>query len=278
MSNFWTRAITGSVFVVVLISSAIFSKLLLAGLFLLFTVVGTYEYFNCVDRKKSISVNRIGGYTLSITSFFLVIAVPYFDLPLVFISLLIPLVSILFVLELFRLKENGFANILHTIMPTIYVAIPFALFVFSNEMVQQTYPGSHAAEFTLMFFFVLWANDTGAYLTGRSLGRTKLFPKVSPNKTWEGSIGGAVLAIIVAYSCGAQFTLLPQTAWIVIALIIVVFGSLGDLVESMLKRSYGIKDSGKFLPGHGGVLDRFDGLLIASPVVFTFLLLKTWLL
>lgn len=272
MNNFWTRAITGVVFVSALIFFAVTNKFLLAFLFLFFTIVGTYEYFNIVNNKKNTSVNRLGGYILSIGSYLTIVSVTYFGLPEAYLVILIPILTLLFVNELFRLKENGFTNILHTIMPTFYVAIPFSLFMVSNELIQ-TSELEHNADLVLMFFFTLWANDTGAYLSGRSFGKRKLFPKISPNKTWEGTIGGALLAVLLAYNCGVYFTSFSRTEWVVMALIIVVFGSLGDLVESMLKRSYDIKDSGKILPGHGGILDRFDGLLIAAPVVFSFIVL-----
>ncbi|MFT6716856.1 MAG: phosphatidate cytidylyltransferase [Saprospiraceae bacterium] len=270
MNNFWKRAITGSIFVAVLVFCAISSQILLAILFLFFTAVGTYEYFNIVDHKKNTSVNRFGGYVLSIGSYLVVAGTSYFDLPKAYLVALIPVITIIFIIELFRLKENSFANILHTIMPTLYVAVPFGLFIVSNELIQIS-AHDYSAELILMFFFTLWANDTGAYLSGRSFGKRKLFPKISPNKTWEGTIGGAILAVLVAYNCGAYFISFSRIEWVIMALIIVVFGSLGDLVESMLKRSYDIKDSGKILPGHGGILDRFDGLLIAAPVVFSYI-------
>lgn len=270
MNNFWKRAITGTVFVAVLVISAITNKFILASLLLLFVLVGTHEYFNIVNRKKDTSVNRISGFILSVGTYLLIVGISFFNWPIEYLIALIPLTMVIFVLELFRLKENGFSNILHTLMPCIYIALPFGLFIVSNEMIQS--PGEiYTAQLTLVFFFTLWANDTGAYLAGRSFGKRKLFPKISPNKTWEGTIGGALLAVLVAFNCGTYFTSLSRMEWVMIALIIVVFGSLGDLVESMLKRSYGIKDSGNILPGHGGILDRFDGLLIAAPVVFSFL-------
>jgi len=272
MNNFWKRAITGTVFVAVLLSSALLNKFLLASLFLLFSIVGTNEYFNIISSKKNVAINRISGFVLSSSSYLLIVSIALFKLPITFLTVLIPMTMILFVWELFRLKENSFSNILHTLMPTLYVAVPFALFIVSNELIQ--IPGqSYTAEFTLVFFFTLWANDTGAYLSGRSFGKTKLFPKISPNKTWEGTIGGAILAILIAYNCSIYFTSLSRVEWVILATLVVVFGSLGDLVESMLKRSYGIKDSGTILPGHGGILDRFDGLLIAAPIVFSYIVL-----
>ncbi|MNY33104.1 Phosphatidate cytidylyltransferase [compost metagenome] len=120
---------------------------------------------------------------------------------------------------------------------------------------------------------LLWTSDTGAYLAGRSLGKHKLFERISPKKTWEGFIGGIVLAVLVSLCLAHYFETIPQWQWIIVAMIIAVFGTLGDLVESMLKRSLNVKDSGHILPGHGGLLDRFDGLLIAGPLVYLFLFL-----
>jgi len=121
---------------------------------------------------------------------------------------------------------------------------------------------------------LLWTNDTGAYLSGRSFGKHKLAPKISPGKTIEGFIGGVILALVLAYFMPVITGELTETRWIVIAFIIAVFSNAGDLVESMLKRSCGVKDSGAILPGHGGILDRFDGILLAVPVILAYLLLS----
>lgn len=276
MNNLWQRAITGSIFVAVLLLCAVFNELLLASLFLIFVVIGTKEYFGIVNYKKEVEVNLLLGYAVSVTVFVLITSIALFDLHLAYLALLFPLVAVLFIKELFRLSENGFGNILHTIMPSLYIATPFALFIVSNSLLQDQ--KEYNAHFTLVFFFTLWANDTGAYLAGKSFGKRKLFPQISPNKTWEGTLGGAVLAILVAYNCGIYFTEMNRWEWVSMAFLIVVFGSFGDLVESMLKRNYGVKDAGNILPGHGGILDRFDGLLVAAPVVFSFLVLKGFFL
>jgi phosphatidate cytidylyltransferase len=128
-------------------------------------------------------------------------------------------------------------------------------------------------EITLGFMFLLWANDSGAYLIGMSLGKNKLFERISPKKSWEGFFGGLVVAIGVAVLCSLFFTTLAVQHWIVMAILVTLFGTFGDLVESMFKRSMNVKDSGKLLPGHGGFLDRFDGLLIAAPMVYSYLVL-----
>jgi len=123
----------------------------------------------------------------------------------------------------------------------------------------------------LGYFVILWINDTFAYLFGTAFGKHRLFERISPKKSWEGSIGGALISIIAAWLIASFTNSLPLIHWIVIAIIIVICGTLGDLVESMLKRSLNCKDSGTLLPGHGGILDRFDSVLISAPIIFVYI-------
>lgn len=154
-------------------------------------------------------------------------------------------------------------------MGFIYTVIPFALLVFLGKV-----NGEFDARLPFGFFLVLWANDTGAYMVGKFFGKHKLLEAVSPKKTWEGLFGGMLCAILSGYFL---FSLMPnsftQMEWVAIASIVAVFANIGDLIESQIKRIKGVKDSGKLLPGHGGVLDRFDGLLIALPLVIIYLIM-----
>ena len=175
-------------------------------------------------------------------------------------------------IELYNKKDEPFFNITHTMFPILYVALPFGLLILANNLFPDYHKGYHA-ELILGFYFALWSNDTGAYLFGKAFGKHKLFERISPNETWQGSIGGAISAISVSIITGYFFDSLPTWRWVGIGLIISIFGSMRDLVESLFKRSMMVKDSGNIMPGHGGILDRFDGLLIASPFVFVFLLL-----
>jgi phosphatidate cytidylyltransferase len=125
----------------------------------------------------------------------------------------------------------------------------------------------------LGFFLLIWLNDTGAYFIGSLIGKHKLFERISPGKTWEGSAGGTLFALLTAWGLSYIFPQIDRTHWLILAIITVVTGTLGDLVESMLKRSLGIKDSGNILPGHGGMLDRFDAVLLSAPFVFVYLAL-----
>lgn len=268
-----TRAITGVIFIVVLISCTYFHPFALFGLYLLFVIVGSWEYLNILKNKSNLSPNIPLGVFNSSIAFVALTVEPILEIsnePFIVILLLgtfgTPLI------ELYSKKDEPFSNITHTMFPILYVALPFGLLILANNLFPNYQKGYHA-ELILGFYFALWSNDTGAYLFGKAFGKHKLFERVSPNKTWQGSIGGAILAISVSIITGYFFDSLPIWQWVGIGLIISIFGSMGDLVESLFKRSMMVKDSGKIMPGHGGVLDRFDGLLIASPFVFAFLLL-----
>jgi phosphatidate cytidylyltransferase len=180
--------------------------------------------------------------------------------------LLLPLVSIIFIAELYRFKKSPFENIAMTLVGVLYIAMPFGLLNFF-------YLSGHNYAFILLlgYFVILWINDTFAYLFGTAFGKHRLFERISPKKSWEGSIGGALISIIAAWLIASFTNSLPLIHWIVIAIIIVICGTLGDLVESMLKRSLNCKDSGTLLPGHGGILDRFDAVLISAPIIFVYI-------
>ena len=207
-----------------------------------------------------------------------------------FLFLILPLIVVIYIAELFYRENRPFHNIAFTILGLVYIALPFSLF---HYMVFQTTDGLniqdtenldivnfifqpdrtvvYSYQILLGFFFLHWINDTGAYLFGMVLGKHKLLKRISPKKTWEGFIGGGLFALFTAYLLSRYFSVLNLGNWLIIALIIISFGTLGDLVESMLKRYLGLKDSGSLLPGHGGLLDRFDGVLLSAPVVFVFL-------
>jgi phosphatidate cytidylyltransferase len=175
-------------------------------------------------------------------------------------------VGLVFFLELFKKSIAPFNNIAYTLTGLVFASMPFTFF---HALAYLT--GSFNFHYPLAFTLLLWANDTGAYLVGRQMGRTKLFERHSPKKTWEGFIGGIVISAGVALIINHFFTELLWNQWVSVAILISCFGTLGDLVESMFKRSINVKDSGGILPGHGGLLDRFDGLLLAAPIVYAYL-------
>lgn len=266
------RAITGSVFVIVLIGCTYWSSFSVFALFIFFVLVGSWEYLTILDRNSANNPNKKLGVFTAVLFFLSLTAGIVLTIPtdkLLAVAILAAFSTPL--LELYTKSKNPFGNIVHTLFPVIYVALPFVLLLLANEKLADG--EQYSPNFILGYYFILWSNDTGAYLSGKAFGKRKLFERISPNKTWEGSIGGATLAIIVALISGYFFELIPLWQWACIGLIIATIGSMGDLVESLFKRSMNVKDSGKIMPGHGGVLDRFDGLLISAPFVYAFIIL-----
>ncbi len=198
-------------------------------------------------------------------------------------ALMIPFIVSIFFVELYRDEPNPFVNIALTLVGIFYIVLPFALWVnylcpyatthnkYVDQLIDSFLPNSnYNPKIVLGYFFILWTNDTGAYLTGMSIGKRKLWERVSPKKTWEGFFGGVILSIAVAYLISRYFKELSPLLWMIMGLLISVFGTFGDLVESLFKRSIDVKESGGLLPGHGGILDRFDGVLLSTPIVLTF--------
>lgn len=260
-----TRAITGFFFIIVLVGTVLLGRYAFIPFFSLIGLLALSEFYKIV-RKRDVYPLTIIGLGTGILQF------AFTGLYLLgFLSekfLLIPLLGVfcVYIISLYEKSENPIQNIAFTLTGFIYTIFPFTCFIYLGFI-----QGNYNFEIPLGFLILLWTNDTGAYLSGKSFGKRKLFERISPNKTWEGFIGGVVLAVIVSLNLARYFESLNTWEWVVVGVIIGIFGTLGDLVESMLKRNYNIKDSGNILPGHGGVLDRFDGLLISAPLVYIFL-------
>lgn len=190
-----------------------------------------------------------------------------------YVALVIPMAIILILQELFSKDDIPYQNISSTLFALFYITMPFASlnYLSFNEDLYTKIGLSTNWNLLIGFFIILWTNDSMAYLTGRLIGRTKLFERVSPKKTWEGFFGGVGFAVLAGYLFG-YFTESSTMHWMIMAVIIGVFGTLGDLSESLLKRSGDVKDSGTIFPGHGGVLDRFDGILLSAPLIIIYLL------
>lgn len=276
MKNFIVRTITGVFFVAAIVVCFI-NHTAMALLFALITGLTVWEFTGLVNMRDGVDTNR---FISTVAGVYLFFAMTGFCSSLtpstVFIPYLVTIVYLL-VAELYAKNPDPINNWAYTMMAQIYVALPFSLlnvlaFRATPEGVVYTYL------MPLSVFVFLWLNDTGAYCCGSLLGRHKLFPRISPGKSWEGSIGGAVFVMAVAAliwhftdSYGVNDLSLSMYEWIGLGLVVVVFGTWGDLVESLFKRTLGIKDSGRILPGHGGMLDRFDSSLIAIPAAVVYL-------
>jgi phosphatidate cytidylyltransferase len=277
MNNFIVRTITGILFVAVVVCSFLRPQAMVL-LFALITGLTIWEFTGLVNDREKVTVNRLISTVAGVYFFF---AVAGFSSDLTPSAVFIPyLVSIIYLMvaELYLKNEDPIHDWAYTMMAQLYIALPFSLL---NTLAFHLTPQglvTYDAVLPLSVFVFLWMNDTGAYLCGSLLGKHKLFPRISPGKSWEGSIGGGILVIAVAVlvwylTDQNQLNQLGLTAieWAGLGLTVVIFGTWGDLVESLFKRTLGIKDSGNILPGHGGMLDRFDSSLLAIPAAVVYL-------
>ena len=270
MKNLIKRTITGLIFVALIIGSIIWSQYSFVILFLVITILGLWEFYSLVKTtnfaRPQIFTGIFSGGILFISM--ALVAMNIADLKILLINL--ATIPLIFFIELFSKNKNPFTNISFSVLGIIYIALPFSLlnFFFNTGLI----PGVFQYEILLGFFIILWINDIFAYLLGSAFGKHLLFKRISPKKTWEGSIGGMIFSLCAAYIISLFFKELSSIQWIIIALIIIVFGTLGDLTESMFKRSLNIKDTGNILPGHGGILDRFDAVFMAAPFVLIYLI------
>ena len=257
MTTTVTRALSGAVYVLLLVGATLYSPysfLLLFGVLLLFSVG---EFCKLVGLKPVFPLLLA---TLGYILFNLDNTVKTNEILLLIAALLVSIRSLVFLFE----KKNRFLDKQSKYVFLIgYLIIPIIIFTKIPFISNSYHP-----EIIIAILILIWTNDTFAYLVGITIGKTKLFERISPNKTWEGAIGGAFLTVFVGFLCWYFFKEYPVLLYIGFAIIIAVVGSLGDLVQSMLKRSLNVKDSGKLMPGHGGVLDRFDGLILASPFIY----------
>ncbi|MBQ6097401.1 MAG: phosphatidate cytidylyltransferase [Bacteroidales bacterium] len=291
MNKFVTRTLSGAVYVLIVVGAiyagrwldnALAGNILFASVFLIIGIIGIYEYINNIS-KRGIRCNRPMAYIAGVIVY-LATVFPLLQNSLwpveqlktmgvllnvgIIIGCLAPILYLTtFIAQLWSNDEEPFTSIGHTLLPSIWIMTPLAL---ANTL------QSIDSGIIMMVFILIWVNDSFAYMTGMLLGRNKMWERHSPNKTWEGTTGGALFCIAAAIFAGPYFyPHLNSIGWAVTGLICSAAGTLGDLVESMFKRYCGVKDSGKIMPGHGGVLDRFDSILMAVPFVFFFITIIT---
>lgn len=237
-----------------------------------------YEYYQMI-RNTGVKPQMVPGMIAGATAYILSTCIAAGYLKMEYLLLIVPMIIVIMINELYRKQEKPFDSISHTIFCVAYTAIPLSMFpfaAFSREGLESLIPAggiSFSPGILIGFFILIWINDTGAYLAGSVFGKHRLMERISPKKSWEGFIAGALLALIVAWLLSGWLGITDRWGWMIISIIISISGTFGDLIESMLKRSIGIKDSGKIMPGHGGFLDRFDSTLIAFPLVFLFITL-----
>ena len=275
LKNMTIRAITGTIFVAAVVTCFLRPEAMMF-LFALVTALSVWEFTGLVNNSGDVRVNR---FICTVAGVYLFLAFAGFCSGItpaaVFIPYLLTVVY-LFISELYTKAPNPINNWAYTMFSQMYIALPFSMI---NVVAFHSTGDAHVYDYLLplSIFIFLWTNDTGAYISGSLLGRHKLFPRVSPGKSWEGSIGGGLLVLAVAALVGYLANssegghTLSIPAWMGLGLVVVFFGTWGDLVESLFKRTLVIKDSGNILPGHGGMLDRFDSSLMAFPAAVVYL-------
>ncbi len=266
-NNLTQRVISGAIGAAVVVFGVYYSEWIFFLIFLSLCILTQLEFYKLVGLDGMIPLKSFG--TLSGAFIFvLFFFVERGTLSNTFFYLIFPLVSGIYLIKLYKKDEKKpFSNIAITFLGILYVALPMCLL----NILAFPSRGTYSYELVIGIMLLLWASDTGAYFAGSRFGKRKLFSRISPKKSWEGSIGGAFLAIVVAYFLSQYFHSLNPIQWYMVSLIIIVSGTYGDLVESLFKRSIEIKDSGNSIPGHGGFLDRFDGMLLSIPFIIAYI-------
>ena len=277
-SNFLQRAITGILFVGVLVGCILYDPWTFSALFVVISALTIREFGHLINQVEGVSINK--NITM-LAGVYLYMAVMAFCTNLSGSKIFLPyllLIMYLMISELYLKKENPVMNWAYSMLSQLYIALPFAML---NVLSFHTSPMDTSVSYNpilpLSVFVFIWLSDTGAYCVGSLIGRHRLFERISPKKSWEGSIGGGIVAIGSSFIFAHYFPIMNMAEWAGLALIVVIFGTGGDLTESLLKRQLHIKDSGAILPGHGGMLDRFDSALMAIPAAVVYLYALTWI-
>ncbi|OQB31780.1 MAG: Phosphatidate cytidylyltransferase [Bacteroidetes bacterium ADurb.Bin174] len=267
MNNFLQRTLSGLSFVVIVVGSILISPYTFAFVFVIITAWTVYEFHKLTNSQGQIDVNPIlaiaGSVILFLISFFFASS----DLlqHLVY-SVYGFYVMMVLVFELYRKKKNPLHNWAYFLLGQVFIALPFSLLNYILYIDKTFHPW-----LLIAMFATIWLYDTGAYLVGVAIGKHKMFERISPKKTWEGFAGGVLVALIVGYVCSIFITDISLVSWLFFALIVVIFSTFGDLMESLMKRTIHVKDSGNVIPGHGGLLDRFDSMLMVAPAIVIYL-------
>ena len=261
-SNLTRRIISALIAIPIVVVAIYWSVWSYFLLFLLIKVLTLLEFYQIISLEGTVPL-KLWGILSGILIYMLVFMCTQRLIPFRLLYILIPVIALTYFIQLYKKTDPApFASIAYTLLGIIYVSVPFALL-----HLIAFFKGFYSYRIVLGILFILWANDIGAYVIGSSMGKHPLFKRISPQKTWEGILGGVILALLVSYGVAYYYTILCLWEWLGIAGITVVAGTYGDLVESLLKRSMNLKDSGTIIPGHGSFLDRFDSFLMAIPLI-----------
>ena len=269
MKKLITRTITGIVLVFVMLTAIWISEYSFAVLFISILAGGLFEFSN-LYKQSEIRPNKWLSFLISLLLFGTSFLVAKGIIDTKYFLCFFPLFLMIMAAELYRKKQKPLENIAITIFSIVYLAIPLSLINFL--VFPEIFPGNgYSPKLLIALFILIWTYDSGAYLFGVSMGKHRLFERISPKKSWEGAVGGTLTTGVAATIISGYITEIQLNHWIAISILTVVCSTFGDLTESMFKRFFQIKDSGQIFPGHGGILDRFDSILFAVPVIVLYL-------
>lgn len=263
--NLVTRTIFGAILVATIVAAILISAETFVVFFALLGAAINYEFLDSLMKIKSKLFKILSAVWVA---YVVVAFYTYSELSTVSGTILLavfPIWVVAFLAFQLLCKEPGIEHIQAFSFGLVYTVLPMVTFV-----LLPFYEGNYVAELPVFLFAFIWINDTFAYLSGSLFGKYKMCERISPKKTWEGFVGGNVFTLLAAVGVAYCCPILNIWQWLVVAQLVVVFGTAGDFFESLIKRVVGVKDSGNIIPGHGGLLDRFDSFLFAAPAVFAF--------
>lgn len=270
MTNFKTRVLTGIALVTVIIGGIWLGPVYFAGLLLIINMLSLREFYRLLETQDTRPAGTAGYFlsgSLIITTHIVSSGIGGWE----WLLLNLPVGFGIFVASLYGPGYRPFQSLAVTFLGIICICLPLCCFLALPFLPKPR--NIYHAQIPLSVFLLLWSNDSGAYLCGKLTGRHPLFERISPKKTWEGSVGGAMVCLLMGYLISRHIPLLTTADWVMLTFIIIISGTYGDLIKSLLKRSLNVKDSGTILPGHGGMLDRFDSLLGSAPFILIYLIM-----
>ena len=294
IKNLVTRTIAGAGFVLVILGGILLGSISYFILFFTISIASLIEFYTLIKKHKENNPQIFLGVAISILSFSLTFLNAIGYIPGTLVLLVIPFTLFIFINEVLTFSRRSLSNIAYTVLGLFYITIPFSILnylvfqskgtaepaltnkvpFYTDDFLFSLKPSSdifYHPEYLISLFVLIWIFDSFSYLWGVTTGRHLLIPKISPKKTWEGFWGGTLSTILAAYIIAHYFDFFNTTQWLTISFIVIFFGLFGDLTESLIKRSLHIKDSGNIIPGHGGLLDRFDSFIMIIPVYYFFL-------
>jgi len=262
------RTLSGGIYTLLTIASIYLGGKYFGSFLLILLFLGLLEFHSMLSSGSNIKLNKTIFIIIGILTYLIPLCYLWKYVEAEFLLLVIPFVFLLCIAELFNKSKQYFTHISSAVFGIFYLVLPLFLL---NKIYSFGIENYNSVGLIFGFFIIIWSNDTFAYLSGMFFGKHKFFERISPKKTWEGIFGGLVFGVVAAYVLSIFFNEINLYEWIGFALVVIIFGTFGDLVESQLKRTFKLKDSGTIMPGHGGILDRLDSVLVASPFALCYI-------